>query len=251
MMTHKMHATIRTTAAALLMLGISQSHAQFGGPPPGPAGPARDVAPIDLTGQWVSVVTEDWRFRVVVPPRNDFPGLPLNGAARAVAGNWDPARDAAEGNACKAYGAAGIMRIPTRLRIDWDGDSTLEIQTDAGRQTRRLQFAEAPSRTGAGDWQGVTQAEWEMHGRSGNGNLKAVTTDMRSGYFRKNGVPYSENTILTEYYDLLTQHDGTEWLVVLSILDDPTYFNQSIITSTNFRREESRAGWDPTDCRVD
>jgi hypothetical protein len=250
-MTHKAHATIRTAAAAILVLGVSQASAQFGGPPPGPSGPARDIAPIDLTGQWVSIVTEDWRFRMVVPPRDDYPGLPLNGAAREIAADWDPARDAAEGNACKAYGAAGIMRIPTRLRIDWADDSTLEIRTDAGRQVRRLQFSETPSRTGAGDWQGVTEAEWEMHGRSGNGNLKAVTTDMREGYFRKNGVPYSESAVLTEYYDLLTQHDGTEWLVVLSILDDPMYFTQPIITSTNFRREEGRAGWDPADCRVD
>jgi hypothetical protein len=249
-MTHKAHARIRVAAAAVLVLGCSPVVAQFGGPPAGPAGPARDVAPIDLTGQWVALVTEDWRFRMVTPPRNDYPGLPLNGAAREVAANWDPVQDAADGNACKAYGAAGIMRIPTRLRIDWDGDSTLEIRTDAGRQLRRLQFSAMPSRAGAGDWQGVTQAEWEMHGRSGNGNLKAVTTDMRAGYFRKNGVPYSENAVLTEYYDLLTQHDGTEWLVVLSILDDPTYFNQPLITSTNFRREAGRAGWDPTDCRV-
>jgi hypothetical protein len=244
-------AAIRSSAMILLMLSASQAGAQFGGPPPGPRGPAREVAPIDLTGQWVSIVTEDWRFRMVVPPRNDYPGLPLNAAAREIAADWDPASDQADGNACKAYGAAGIMRIPTRLRIDWQDDSTLEIRTDAGRQLRRLQFGETPSRAGAGDWQGISVAEWEMHGRSGNGNLKVVTTDMRAGYFRKNGVPYSEDAVLTEYYDLLVQHDGTEWLVVLSILDDPTYFTQPIITSTNFRREDSRAGWDPSDCRVD
>lgn len=238
-------------ATASIVLDSGAARAQFFGGPPGPQGPAREVAPIDLTGQWVSIVTEDWRFRMVVPPRNDFPGLPLNAAARAVADAWDPERDEAEGDACKAYGAGGIMRMPTRLRIEWAGDSTLEIRTDAGRQLRRLQFADEPSREDAGDWQGVSSAEWEMHGRSGNGTLKVVTTDMREGYFRKNGVPYSEDAVLTEYYDLLVQHDGTEWLTVLSILDDPTYFSQPVVTSSNFRREESRAGWDPRDCRVD
>jgi hypothetical protein len=234
----------------VLLLGAN-AWAQFGGPPAGPRGPARDVAPIDLTGQWVAIVSEDWRFRMVTPPKNDFPGLPLTAAARAIADSWDPARDQADGNACKAYGVGGIMRMPTRLRIDWDGDSTLEVQTDAGRQVRRLDFSATPSRDGAGSWQGVSTAEWEMHGRSGNGNLKVVTSDMRAGYFRKNGVPYSESAVLTEYYDLLIQHDGSEWLVVLSILDDPTYFTQPIITSSNFRREAGRAGWNPTDCRVD
>jgi hypothetical protein len=242
---------LRISVVLLLTFGAKQALAQFGGPPPGPTGPARDAAPIDLTGQWVSIVTEDWRFRMVVPPRGDYPGLPLNAAARAAAAEWDPDRDAADGLACKAYGAAGIMRIPTRLRIDWDDDSTLEIRTDAGRQTRQLQFSATPSRDGAGDWQGVSVAEWERHGRSGNGNLKVITTGMRAGYFRKNGVPYSEDAVLTEYYDLLVQHDGSEWLVVLSILDDPTYFSQPLVTSTNFRREEGSAGWNPTDCRVD
>jgi len=244
-------ASLLLTVASATGLGVGQAHAQFPGFAAGPQGPARDVAPIDLTGQWVSVVTEDWRFRMVLPPKNDYPGLPLNAAARAVAADWDAERDEAEGNACKAYGAGGIMRMPTRLRIDWSGDSTLEIRTDAGRQLRRLQFSDEPSREDAGSWQGVSVAEWERHGRSDNGSLKVVTTDMRAGYFRKNGVPYSENAVLTEYFDLLTQHDGTEWLVVLSILDDPAYFTQPIVTSSNFRREEGRSGWNPADCRVD
>jgi hypothetical protein len=245
-------AWIRISVSLALMLGATQqAAAQFGGPPPGPRGPARDVAPIDLTGQWVSIVTEDWRFRMVTPPANDFPGLPLNAAAQTAAAAWDPQRDLVEGNQCRAYGAGGIMRMPTRLRIEWDDESTLEIRTDAGRQLRRLQFAASPRRDGADTLQGISVAEWERHGRSGNGNLKVVTTDMAAGYFRKNGVPYSQDAILTEYYDLLIQHDGSEWLVVISILDDPIYYTQPIVTSTNFRREDSRAGWNPTDCRVD
>jgi hypothetical protein len=74
---------------------------------------------------------------------------------------------------------------------------------------------------------------------------------MRPGYFRKNGVPYSASAVLTEYFDLLTQHDGTEWLVVLSVLDDPTFFTEPVITSSNFRRESDRSRWSPSDCRVD
>lgn len=237
---------------AVFVIGAAPrpADAQFG-PPPAPSGPPREIAPIDLTGQWVSIVTEDWRFRMVTPPANDYPGLPLNEAARAAAADWDPERDAAEGDACKAYGAGGIMRMPTRLRIDWTDDETLEIQTEAGRQTRRLQFSDEPGTDGAGSWQGVSVAEWELHGGSGHGTLKAVTTDMRAGYFRKNGVPYSEEAVLTEYYDLLTQHDGSQWLVVLSVLDDPTYFTERVITSSNFRRDDDSGAWAPSDCRVD
>jgi hypothetical protein len=243
-------ASVVLNAAALLL--AMNAEAQFG-PPPAPQGAARDLAPIDLTGQWVSIVTEDWRFRMLTPARNDYPGLPLNPAARAIADEWDPARDEAEGNACMSYGAGAIMRVPTRLRISWDGPNELEIETDAGRQTRLLNFGDAPRAADDSSWQGQSVAEWEFHfGRRGqppaNGNLKVVTTNMLAGYFRKNGVPYSENAVLTEYFDLLTQHDGSEWLVVLSVLDDPTYFTGPIITSTNFRRQANRNGWSPSDC---
>lgn len=241
-------------SAAALLLAPLPAQAQFGAPPR-PQGDPRTVAPIDLTGQWVSIVTEDWRFRMVTPPKNDYPGLPLNAAARAVADQWDPARDAAEGNACKAYGVGGIMRIPGRIRVSWEDPTTLEIQTDAGRQTRLLHFDEPPE-TDDLTWQGTSRAEWEFHqGGFGqppvNGTLKVVTTGMRPGYFRKNGVPYSENTVLTEYYDVFTQHDGTVWLQILSILDDPTYYTDPIITSTNFRRQNDRSGWNPTPCRAE
>ncbi len=238
-------------SSTCLWLVTGAALAQFG-PPPVPQGDARDIAPIDLTGQWVAIVTEDWRFRMLTPPKNDFPGLPLNAAARAAADQWDPAVDAASGDACKAYGAGGIMRIPTRLRIDWEDANTLRLQTDAGRQVRDYHFSGAPPLTEP-TRQGRSDAEWEFHlaGRGqppANGNMKAVTTGMQAGYFRKNGVPYSENAVLTEYFDVLLQEDGSEWLVVLSILDDPTYFTTPIITSTNFRRQADRSGWNPTGC---
>ena len=235
---------LRAVLVAALVVQAGPASAQFGGAA-SPRGPARDIAPFDLSGQWVSIVTEDWRFRMVTPPAGDYPGLPLNEAGRSAADAWDPARDLAEGNACRAYGAGGIMRMPTRLRIDWDDESTLEIRTDSGRQLRRFQFTDSPDREGEGDWQGVSTAEWQLHGRSGNGTLKVVTTGMRPGYFRRNGVPYGGNAVLTEFFDLLTQHDGSEWLVVLSILDDPDYYSDPIVTSTNFRREDV-AGTDHT-----
>ena len=244
-------AGVALAGVMMLMLVQPSALAQLGAPP-APPPPARDIAPIDVTGQWVSIVTEDWRFRMVTPPRNDFPGLPLNAAARAVADAWDPEEDIAAGNECKSYGAGAIMRVPGRLRISWADDQTLEIETDAGQQTRLLHFGPAPAAPEP-TWQGVSQVEWELHiaGRGqppSGGNLRAVTTGMKAGYFRKNGVPYGEDAVLTEYFDVQTQHDGTEWLVVLSVLDDPTYFTTRLITSSNFRRESDRIGWNPQAC---
>src|SRR5215831_9996268 len=129
----------------------------------GPApGTARAISPIDLTGNWVSIVTEDWRFRMVTPPKGDYASVPLNAAARAVADKWDPAKDEADGNACKSYGAAAIMRVPGRLHISWQDDTTVKIETDAGQQTRLLHFTGTPA--GEPSWQGYSAAEWEFAG---------------------------------------------------------------------------------------
>src|SRR5262245_35213504 len=112
-----------------------------------PATP-KAAATIDLTGYWVSVVTEDWLYRMVTPAKGDYTSVPLNPAGRKVADAWDPGKDEAEGNQCKAYGAPAVMRIPGRLRVSWQDDSTLKIETDAGKQTRLFHFDAA--KAGAG-----------------------------------------------------------------------------------------------------
>ena len=123
-----------------------------GGPPPGPPPTPKAAAPIDLTGYWVALITEDWRYRMAVPPKGDFIGVPVNQAARDAGNAWDSAKDEAAGEQCKAYGVGGLMRMPTRLNINWQDDSTLKLETDAGTQTRILNFK--PSQSAGGDWQG-------------------------------------------------------------------------------------------------
>jgi hypothetical protein len=191
---------------AALALSLAPAGMEAQGPPPGGRGPAnaKAGAPIDITGQWVSVVTEDWRYRMVTPAKGDYASVPLNAAARKVADAWDPAKDEASGNQCKSYGAAAIMRVPGRIRISWADDETMKVETDAGEQTRMFYFKD-PKGSG-GDWQGVSSASWDVigGGRGGpvrGGSLKVVTTKLKAGYLRKNGVPYSDKTVLTEYYD--------------------------------------------------
>jgi len=232
-------------------------------------GTARAISPIDLTGNWVSVVTEDWRFRMVTPPKGDYASVPLNAAARAVADKWDPAKDESEGNACKSYGAAGIMRVPGRLKISWADDATLKIETDAGTQTRLLHFTGTPA--GDPSWQGYSQAAWEIAGggrggpapgggRGGaaggppppprGGSLKVVTTRMKEGYLRKNGVPYSDGATVTEYFDRHSETDGSEWFTVTTIVDDTKYLAQNFITSTHFKREPDASKFSPSPCKA-
>src|SRR5215467_8658304 len=157
-----------------------------GGPPQSP----RDAAPIDLTGYWVSIVTEDWRFRMVTPPKGDFASIPTNPAGVALGNQWDPAKDEAAGEQCKSYGAPAVMRVPGRVHVTWDNDTTLKVEMDAGQQTRVFHFGEFQPPAGPATWQGNSTANWEVAGGGGGrgapsgGSLKVVTTGMRAGYLR-------------------------------------------------------------------
>ena len=217
----------------------------------------RGAALVDLTGYWVSIVSEDWRFRMVTPAKGDFQGVPMTPEAARVANTWDPDADQKAGLACKSYGAPGIMRVPGRVHITWQDDTTLRLDTDAGMQTRLFRFGGAPSATAKPSWQGDSAARWELpsgRGRAGGptdqrtGSLKVTTTHLRSGYLRKNGVPYSDQARLTEYFDVVQERNGTPWLVVTTVVEDPQYLTQPFITSTQFKKQADAAGWDATPC---
>ena len=239
--------------AALSVVSLNVAAQQ---PPPKTLPTPRAAAPFDLTGNWVSVVTEDWRWRMVVPRKGDYSSVPLSAEGRKIADMWDPAKSANDG--CKPYGAAAIMRVPGRLRIVWDNDTTLRIDTDAGRQTRLLHFDKGQTQPGR-TWQGYSAAVWDLISARGGlgvslatapprmGALKVITTNLRAGYLRKNGVPYSEDTVVTEYFDRLAAYE-TDWLTVLTIVEDPRYLSQQFITSTHFKRESDSSKWMPTPC---
>jgi hypothetical protein len=248
----------RSLAAALLMLAIAVPAAPQGKQAPAPKTP-KEAAPIDITGNWVSVVTEDWRWRMLIPKKGDYTSVPLSEEGKKVADTWDPANVASDG--CKAYGAAAIMRVPGRLYITWDNDTTLRIDTDAGQQTRLLRFDGSAKPPSDKTWQGYSAAEWERITAPGGagvslqqrpglvGALKVVTTNFKAGYLRRNGVPYSDETSMTEYFDRLSAY-GTDWMTVFTIVDDPRYLNQPFITSTHFKREPDRSKWTPRPCEA-
>lgn len=241
---------LAVVAAACLMQPVS---AQRGAPPPAPT--PRAAAPIDLTGYWVAFVNEDWRYRMITPPKGDYRGVPITKEALQIVNTWDPAADEAAGNQCKSYGAAAIMRVPGRIHITWQDDSTMRLETDAGTQTRLFRFSPSPPSDAKPTWQGTSVARWETPGgRGGNpgarrgGSMTVVTTNLRAGYLRKNGVPYGENATVTEYFDLAPQQDGGQWLIVTTVVDDPRYLTQPFIVSSHFRKEADGSKWDPTPC---
>ena len=246
-------------ALAFALAAAPAVHAQGRGrgaaPPPGKPG-----APVDLTGYWVAMINGDWRFRMVTPPKGDAAGIQLNAQGRALANAWDPSKDEASGEQCKAYGAPGLMRLPTRLHITWQDDQTMKLETDAGTQTRLFSFG--PTQSEGGDWQGVSKATWEyLPGANidtlgtdrealdrGMGSLKVVTTRLKPGYLRKNGIPYSAQTVLTEYFDRVVEPTGESYLLLTTTIEDPSYLNQPVMISTHFKKQADATGWYPTPC---
>ena len=223
-----------------------------------PSSSARGLAPIDLTGYWVSYVTENWRYRMVTPAKGEYRRIPASSAAVPIINAWDPIADQKAGNQCKSYGAAAIMSVPGRLHITWQDADTLRIDTDAGTQTRLLRFtARASSSQSRPSWQGESSARWERVAAAGStvqdpayagGSLRVVTTNMLSGYLRKNGVPYSERATVTEHFDVSPLPDGGALLLVTSIVEDPVYLNAPYIVSPHFKKEPDGSKWDPTPC---
>jgi hypothetical protein len=244
--------------AAAATLLAAPAAAILGQPPPGGAGrggPPRSGqagAAADLTGYWVSVVTEDWRYRMVTPPKGEYGGVGMSPAGRKIADAWDPAKDEAAGDQCKAYGAAGVMRLPGFLRITWENENTLRIDTSAGTQTRHIFFGAPPPPAGEPSWQGYSVGEWETAaatpGRPRTGNLKVVTTRMKAGYLRKNGVPYSANAVLTEWYDRITTPDRDTWLNVTTEVSDREYLNGVFVTTSHFKKLPDGSRFKPEPC---
>jgi hypothetical protein len=252
-------------AAALLMATADRLDAQRGGAPP--AVP-RAAAPIDLTGNWVALVTQDWRWRMVTPPKGDYRGIALNAEGRRLADAWDPAKDEAAGEECKSYGAPALTSVPGRLRISWQDDRTLKVEADAGMQTRLFHFDQPAPPGLASSWQGHSVAQWQMSRTNAplvlrpadrgpgeraaapvrSGALRVVTTNLRPGYHRKNGPPYSASTVLTEYWDLFKRSETDQLLTITTQVEDPQYLTQPRVIALPFKKEPNGAKWDPTPC---
>src|SRR5665213_3022107 len=269
-------ASLAVAAVFCLLPGILRAQGRGGQPPQPPSSPHAS-APVDLTGYWVSVITEDWRFRMVTPPKGDYPGVPLNPEGRKLADQWDPATDISAGEQCRAFGAPGVMRLPVRLHVTWQDEGTLKMEADNGNQVRLFHFDKAASPPAQPSWQGFSIAEWENvqqgqglppagggggaggvggfgasvpSGAPLSGSLKVVTTKLRPGYLRRNGVPYSGNSLLTEFFDRSAGPNGDSWLILTSIFEDPQYLQQPFVLSTHYKQEPDGSKFNPRPCEI-
>lgn len=250
-------ATLATSVALVDLAAAQQRRAQQTTPP----ATARAGAPMDLTGHWVSLITDDWVYRMITPAKGDFSYVPLNQEGQRIASAWDPARDAAAGEECKGYAAPAIMRLPSRVEISWQDDNTLKLDIDTGMQTRLFHFGQREPQ-GARSWQGWSNAAWQLSGTTEqfypgptslgqvkrSGSLRVDTNNLRAGYLRKNGLPFSEDAFMTEYYNLIVEDDGNQYLVIQTFVADPRYLNAHFVRTLQFKREPDGSKRTPVPC---
>jgi hypothetical protein len=211
---------------------------------------ARSQAPYDLTGYWVSVVTQDWRYRMVVPGKGEYQGIPIKPAAKEFADSWNPSTEEAAGQACKAYGVGLLMWTPGRLHITWQDDNTLRVDADAGTQTRLLRFKPSPEDAAApASVQGLSVASWVGH-RQSLDSLKVSTSHVSPGLLRRNGLPYGGQMSMTEYWDQYQGPGGQQWLVIATELEDPQYLEAPYDFVPMFKKEADGSKWDPSPCSL-
>ena len=255
MIQSRWRSAVAGSAAAIAVFLVLQHgvHAQgrAGGAPPanGKAG-----APFDPTGYWVAEITEDWRWRMVTPAKGDWESVPMNAESQALADRWDPMKEPAT-EQCKSYGAPALMRTPTRLNITWQDDNTLKVETDYGKQTRLLHFGNYAPAKNVLSIQGDSTARWEAPGGgraarpgSGAGHLVINTKNLKAGYLRKNGIPYSTSTTMSEYWDLIKEANGDQRLLMLLEVNDPNYLTTSWVVPVHFKKEPNGSKWDPSEC---
>ena len=257
--------------SVLALVAVAEGGQRGAGAPQGGGATGKAGAPVDLTGYWVSLVTEDWieRMSPDSPPSGTggggggFGGGGGGGGGRGRGGA--PAAGAAPANTdpCRVYGAGGSMRVPGRLNITWADDNTLKVDLDAGTQTRLLHFNQAPA-PGPRTLQGYSVATWETGARGGGGfggggggrggapaaprwgQLKVVTTNTTGGYLLSSRNTYSENAVITEYFAAHTDF-GTDYMTVVTSIEEGG--NPRIVSST-FKKEPNGSKFKPTGCEV-
>jgi hypothetical protein len=156
------------------------------------------------------------------------------------------------------------MRLPSRVQITWQDENTLKLDIDTGMQTRLFHFDQREPQ-GPRDWQGWSYAEWELSGDTNrqlvfagartsldevqtSGSLRVDTTNLRAGYLRKNGVPFSDDAFMTEYYNLIVEGDGSQYLVIQTFVEDPRYLDAHFVRTLQFKREPNGSKRMPIDC---
>lgn len=196
-------------------------------------------AQADFTGYWDNIMHEDTLFRTAGPPIGEYIGLPLTDAARAIANEWNPEDGYKPENQCKMHGGAYIMRSPIRFFLEYEDEVTISIKIELEMGTSRTIYLDGRPAEGPPTDMGHSVGVWE------GDMLTITTTNMTVKYVRRNGVPNSEQAVMTEHF---VRHG--DYLSIISIIEDPVYLTQPLVRSVSFRKRSDEFKWVRFPCEV-
>ena len=187
---------------------------------------------LDISGEWAGLFQEEQPERVAGPELGDYTGLPINDAARLHADTWSASRLTLPEEQCMPHPATYALRGPMNIRIWKEVDpitqDVIAIRTHgswmAPERTWYLDNRPHPPAYAAHTWQGFTTARYEF------GGITTLTTHLKEGWVRRNGVHHSDEATMVEHW---FRHG--EYLTVMTIVTDPVYLTEPMVKSTNFR----------------
>src|SRR5437867_1270199 len=172
--------------ALLLMMTMLTSGAVFG--------------QIDLSGDWSPVIHEDAQDRTGGPDLGDYTGLPINDAARLRADSWEATMLSLPEWQCRPHPIGYITHGPSTLRISKEvspvSRQVIAWHAEWLRSQDRPIYMDGrlhPSEDAPHTWMGFSTATWE------GDMLSITTTHLKEGYIRRNGLPISDMTTMSEH----------------------------------------------------
>jgi hypothetical protein len=189
-------------------------------------------AQVELAGYWNGLFHEDQLERVPGPSLGDYLGLPINDQARAFAEAWDASRLTVPEHQCRAHASPYIYRGPLLLRMWEERDPQTQDVVALRHRIRNFQQDRTiwmdgrahPSEYAPHTWMGFSTGRWESN------VLVVRTTHIKQMWHRRNGLPQSDKTVLTERY---IRHGDT--ITLVTITDDPVYLAEPLVKTTNLR----------------
>jgi len=185
-------------------------------------------AQMDFSGEWAPVQDED---NTGNPYTGEFLGIPMSHSGLLRAEAWNASLYTLPEWQCRPHGAVYIQRGPSQPRIwkevDPESRETVAWHVEWLRSIDNPYYMDGrprPSPLAPHTWGGFSTAEWV------GDMLKITTTDLKEDYFRRNGVPSSDKTTLTQYW--IRRGDILTWI---SIATDPIYLSEPMIRSSEYR----------------
>ena len=188
-------------------------------------------AQLDLSGTWDPIRHEDLPDRGPGVGLGDYTGIPLTDAARQWAESWDAARLSMPEQQCRVHVAHYITRGPHIVRIWEEKDPRTQdviaikhyISTYEQTRTIWMDGRSHPPEYAPHTWMGFSTGRWD------GDRLIVETTHIKQGWHRRNGVPASDRTTLTEHF---IRHGGR--LTHIAVIHDPVYLTEPFVKSQHF-----------------